>query len=131
MTRSLTDLKVLVVDDSKSMRRIVLRFLTSAGVSEIQEAKDGKAALEIMETFPADLLVSDLNMPRMNGLELLTLVREKEENSRLCFVMLTVEAVQKTMNLALKKGADSYIVKPVTESVFISEIKAALDRRRL
>jgi len=130
MTRSLTDLKVLVVDDSKSMRRIVLRFLTSAGVSEIQEAKDGKAALEIMETFPADLLISDLNMPRMNGLELLTLVREREENSRLCFVMLTVEAVQKTMNLALKKGADSYIVKPVTESVFISEIKAALDRRR-
>ena len=130
MTRSLENIRVLVVDDSKSMRRIVRKFLESAGVLEVVEAKDGKDALEMMGKSSVDLLVSDLNMPRMNGLELLAALRARGFSPGICFVMLTVEAVQKTMNLALESGADSYIVKPVTQTVFLGEIRAALARSR-
>ena len=123
------NITILIVDDSLSMRRIIRKFFENSGGTLIREAGDGRAALEILETWPADLVVSDLNMPRMNGLELLDAVRQREAGAgRSCFVMLTVEAIQKTMNKALEKGADSYIVKPVTEKVFIEEVLAALER---
>lgn len=128
MHPELKDLRVLVVDDSRAMRRIVKGFMDDTGVKEIVEAAHGRAALEIMAVTPVDLVVCDLNMPVMNGLELLQAVRAGGQEN-LCFVMLTVEAVQKTMNQSLALGADSYIVKPVTKAVFLDEVRQVLSRR--
>lgn len=126
--RELSELTVLLVDDSRAMRRIIRRFLEHAGACTILEAGHGEAALEILTARPVDLVVCDLNMPVMNGMELLKTVRSRGWEN-LSFVMLTVEAVQKTMNQALEKGADSYIVKPVTREVFLAEIMAVLERK--
>ena len=135
MSGDLKDSTVIIVDDSNTMRRIIRRFLENSGTGMILEAKDGKQALDIIRGETVDLVVSDLNMPRMDGLELLDAIRSTEaqkagQGHRVCFIMLTVEAVQKTMNLALEKGADSYIVKPVTERVFIEAVMSAMDCSR-
>ena len=127
MTGRLSDLRVLVVDDSRSMRRIVRRFLENNGVKTIAEARHGRSAMEEIQSETPDLIISDLNMPVMNGMELLTAVRSEHAFHAIPFIMLTVEAIQKTMNQALERGVDAYIVKPVTEALFIQEIKKVLD----
>lgn len=124
----LSDLRTLVVDDSTSMRRIVRRFLENHGVRKIAEAENGRDALELIQFQPLDLIVSDLNMPVMNGMDLLTAVRSDASFKAVPFIILTVEAVQKTMNQALAIGADAYIVKPVTENLFIQEVVRVLSQ---
>ena len=126
MSTQISELRVLVVDDSRSMRRIMRRFLENSGVRKIAEAEHGRAAMERIEFQPLDLIISDLNMPVMDGMALLTAVRSDPSYQDIPFVMLTVEAVQKTMNQALAKGADAYIVKPVTEHLLIQEVKRVL-----
>jgi two-component system chemotaxis response regulator CheY len=108
------------------MRRIIRSYLEKNRVTRIAEAGNGRAAMDLVKFQPLDLIVSDLNMPVMNGMELLEALKADPVFQKICFIMLTVEAIQKTMNQALVLGADSYIVKPVTEIVFIREIKAAL-----
>jgi len=126
MTVGFEDLRVLIVDDSRSMRRIIRGFLERSGVSRIAEAENGQEALDLVRFQTLDLIVSDLNMPVMTGMELLKTLKSDRKLHGICFVVLTVEAVQKTMNRAMGMGADSYVVKPVTEGVFIKEVKRAL-----
>lgn len=123
-------LRILIVDDSLSMRRIVRRFLENSGCGHVLEAGDGLAALDVLAAEPVDLIVSDFHMPRMDGMAFLEQVKESPEYRDIPFVMLTVEAIQKSMNQALSMGVDSYIVKPVTESVFISELARVLAERQ-
>ena len=127
MTVPLSELRVLVVDDSRSMRRIVRRFLENNGVRKIAEAEHGRSAMDLVQFQPLDLIVSDLNMPVMNGMELLIAVRADPSLHGIPFIILTVEAIQATMNQALKEGVDAYIVKPVTEHLFIQEVKRVLN----
>ena len=126
MTYVFEDLRVLIVDDSRSMRRIIRGFLESSGISRIAEAENGRDAMDLVRFQALDLIVSDLNMPVMTGMELLEILRSDSEFDGITFVILTVEDIQKTMNRALERGADSYIVKPVTEDLFIREIRRAL-----
>lgn len=126
MTQQFSDLRFLVIDDSRSMRRIVRKFLENSGVTRIAEADNGQSALEIIRFQPLDMIISDLNMPVMSGMELLEILKAEPELENICFIMLTVEAIQKTMNQALKMGADAYIVKPVTEKLFIEQLKQVL-----
>ncbi len=128
MTNQLSALRFLVVDDSRSMRRIVRRFLQNNGVTKIAEAGNGQSALELVQFQPLDMIISDLNMPVMDGMEFLENVKMDPEFQDVHFIMLTVEAVQKTMNQALEIGADAYIVKPVAEELFIRELKNVLNR---
>ncbi|OGR22578.1 MAG: hypothetical protein A2277_01435 [Desulfobacterales bacterium RIFOXYA12_FULL_46_15] len=115
--------RILIVDDSYAMLRIVKKFFKNNGFHHILEANDGIEALEMIQTENTiRLIVSDLNMPRMNGLELLKIIKEDHRTKNIPFVMLTVEAIQRTMNKAIGMGVDSYIVKPVTEKTFINEI---------
>ena len=127
MTRTLEDVRVLIVDDSSAMRRIVRRYLEKANVTRIAEAGNGQAALDLVRFQTLDLIVSDLNMPVMNGMELLKILKTDSQLKHICFVMLTVEAIQKTMNRAMKIGADAYIVKPISETLFIKAIKQTLN----
>ncbi len=123
MTSQLSELRVLVVDDSRSMRRIVRQFLGNNGITKIAEAGNGQVAMELVQFQPLDMIVSDLNMPVMDGMEFLKNVKADPEFQTIPFIMLTVEAVQKTMNQALEIGADAYIVKPIDKDKLIEEIK--------
>ncbi|MCP3876636.1 MAG: response regulator [Desulfobacteraceae bacterium] len=116
------DMKILIVDDSMSMRRIVIKFLKNNGFQNCIEAKDGVEALDIVQNDPIDFIVSDLNMPNMNGLEFLKIVKHDSHTKHIPFIMLTVEAIQKTMIKAVTLKVDSYIVKPITEKIFIDEM---------
>ncbi len=126
MSHGFEDLRVLIVDDSRSMRRIIRKYFENSGVSRIAEAENGRAALDLLRFQDLDLIVSDLNMPVMTGLELLKELKQDSELHGICFVILTVEANQRTMNRALALGADAYIIKPVTEDLFIQEIRQYL-----
>ncbi len=116
------NMKILIVDDSRTMRRIVIKFLNNNGFENLVEAAHGKDALEILQDAPIDLIISDLNMPVMDGLEMLEIIKQDDRTKDIPFIMLTVEAIQKTMNKALALNVDSYIVKPVSESLFINEM---------
>lgn len=116
------NIQILIVDDSLSMRRILRNFLKNNGFHNLMEARNGVKALDIIEKEPIDLIISDLNMPNMNGLQLLQTVKADKTTKSIPFIMLTVEAIQKTMNKAISLKVDSYIVKPVTEKIFINEM---------
>lgn len=120
------DMPILIVDDSTSMRRIVMKFLENAGFNRFVEAEDGNQALDAVKKQTIDLIISDLNMPNMDGLEFLRIVKADANLKDIPFVMLTVEAIQKTMNTALSMGVDSYIVKPITENLFVNELKRVI-----
>lgn len=119
-------MKILVVDDSHAMRRVVKTYFANAGFRNLQEAEEGAQALEIIRNQAVKLVVSDLNMPGMDGFELLKAVREDSRTRDIPFIILTVEAIQKNMNKALAMRADSYIVKPVSEKIFIDEVLRVL-----
>jgi two-component system chemotaxis response regulator CheY len=123
MENSDFNIQILIVDDSHSMLRIIKKFFENNGFHHILEATNGIEALEIIQNENAiHLIVSDLNMPRMNGFELLKIVKKDTRTKNIPFVILTVEAIQRTMNKAIAMGVDSYIVKPVTEKLFMDEI---------
>ena len=121
------EMKILIVDDSSSMRRVVRRFLENNDFCNLIEAKDGVEALAAVQNNDVELIISDLNMPKMDGLELLKTIKEDDRTQKVPFIMLTVEAIQKTMNKAIALQVDSYIVKPVSEHVFIAEMMRVLE----
>ncbi len=119
--------KILIVDDSLSMRRIIRKFLANNGFTHVLEAGNGSKALEIIHSTQVDLIVSDLHMPIMDGMAFLERIKANAKTRDIRFIMLTVEATQKTMNKALSMAVDSYIVKPVTEKVFMEELMRVIN----
>ncbi len=109
-----TNMKVLVVDDFATMRRIVKNILTQLGFKNIIEADDGATAVDLLKTQKVDLIISDWNMPKMTGLELLQHVRADPAMANTPFVMVTAEAQQDNIILAVKAKVSQYIVKPFT-----------------
>lgn len=107
------DIKILVVDDFPTMRKIVKSVLKQLGLSNITEAEDGAEALGILKsdnTF--EFVVSDWNMPNMTGIELLKAVRAEAALKHLPFLMITAEAEKDNIVEAVRSGVSSYIVKP-------------------
>ncbi len=115
-------MKILVVDDSSTMRRIITNTLKRIGHSDIEEAEDGKDALKQMETHPIELLITDWNMPIMNGLQLVENVRAK--NKKIPILMVTTNAAKDDVIAALKAGVNNYVVKPMTPETLEEKIKA-------
>ncbi len=107
--------KVLIVDDSTTMRKIVMRSLRQAGISvaEVKEAGDGVQGMEALKQGEVDLILSDVNMPNMNGLEFVEKVRQ-ELGDKPPIVMITTEGGEDFIAQALSKGANGYIKKPFT-----------------
>ena len=109
------DLKILVVDDFPTMRRIVKTLLRQNGYNNFVEAEDGEKALEMLHAEPdIEFIVSDWNMPNMTGLELLKTVRADPKLKHLPFLMVTAEAEKENIIEAVKSGVNNYIVKPFT-----------------
>ncbi len=107
-------MKVLVVDDFATMRRIVKNILTQLGYKNIIEADDGATAVDILKKEKVDMIISDWNMPKMTGLELLKYVRADAGLANTPFIMVTAEAQQDNIILAVKAKVSQYIVKPFT-----------------
>ena len=107
-------MKILVVDDFATMRRIIKNILTQLGFKNIIEADDGTTALDVLKSEKIGLIVSDWNMPKMTGLDLLKAVRADASLTNTPFIMVTAEAQQDNIILAVKAKVSQYIVKPFT-----------------
>jgi two-component system chemotaxis response regulator CheY len=105
---------VLVVDDFKTMRRIVRGCLKDMGFSEIDEAEDGRLALQMLQKKGYQLIISDWNMPNMMGIDLLKAVRSDTRLKAIPFLMLTAESQKENVLEAARAGVSNYIVKPFT-----------------
>ena len=115
-------MRILVVDDSSTMRRIIGTALKDVGLRNKVTADDGDTAWEILQRGNVDLILSDHKMPRMSGQELLRLVRESEDFKDLPFIMITAEAFRDNVMNAIKLGVSNYIVKPFTAEQLLEKI---------
>ncbi|SER78637.1 two-component system, chemotaxis family, response regulator CheY [Nitrosomonas sp. Nm51] len=111
------NLKFLVVDDFSTMRRIVRNLLKELGFINVDEAEDGAVALRKLQDGNYDFVVSDWNMPNMDGLTMLQSVRADERLNKIPVLMVTAEAKKENIIAAAQAGASGYIVKPFTAAV--------------
>ncbi len=120
-------MKILIVDDSKAMRMIVVRTLRKAGYGnhETKEAADGKLGLDIVHEWAPDVIISDWNMPNMNGLEFLQAL--KAENFPGLFGFVTTEGSPKMREAAMDAGAEFLVTKPFTAQSFQTELGTILN----
>ncbi len=116
------NMKILVVDDFATMRRIVKNILTQLGFKNIIEADDGTTALDVLKTEKIGLIISDWNMPKMTGLDLLKAVRADASMANTPFIMVTAEAQQDNIILAVKAKVSQYIVKPFTAETLAEKL---------
>ncbi|MBY0465733.1 MAG: chemotaxis response regulator CheY [Burkholderiales bacterium] len=110
------DLRFLIVDDFSTMRRIVRGLLKEIGYVDADEAEDGAAALNKLRNGRFDFVVSDINMPNMNGFQLLKEIKSDDKLKHIPVLMVTAEARKEDIVLAAQSGAAGYIVKPFTKA---------------
>lgn len=116
------DMRVLVVDDFSTMRRIIKNILRQLGFNNVVEADDGTSAWDVLNKDKIDFIISDWNMPQMTGIDLLRKVRASEEFCDLPFLMVTAEAQQENIIEAVQAKVSNYIVKPFTADVMKQKI---------
>jgi len=120
-------LKLLVVDDSSTMRRIIKNTLARLGYKDVLEGADGVEGWNVLDSNPEiDMLITDWNMPEMNGLELVKKVRADDRFIDLPIIMVTTEGGKAEVITALKAGVNNYIVKPFTPQVLKEKLGAVM-----
>ena len=122
------DIKILIVDDFATMRKVVRNLLKQSGYENIIEAEDGVTAMRVLKTQKIDFVISDWNMPNMSGIELLKAVRADEDISKTPFLMVTAEALQDNVVAAVKAGVSNYIVKPFTAEILNEKIQKIMEK---
>ena len=115
-------MKIMLVDDSNTMRRIQRNALEQAGLADIVEAVDGKDAYEKLSVTEVGLILLDINMPNMNGMELLRKIRATDQFKNTKVIMCTSESEKQKIVDAMKAGANNYIVKPFTPKVLKTKL---------
>ena len=125
------ELRVLVVDDFSTMRRIVRNLLKESGYTEADEAEDGVAALQKLRNSNFDFVVSDINMPNMNGFQLLMEIKKDEKLKHIPVLMVTAEARKEDIVMAAQQGAAGYIVKPFTKATLEDKVNLILTKMGL
>ena len=123
-----TDMKFLIVDDFSTMRRIVRGLLKEIGYNNAEEAEDGSVALNMLKNSKFDFIVSDINMPVMNGFELLSAVKADDALKHLPVLMVTAEARKEDIVRAAKDGAAGYIVKPFTKATLDEKVQKIMQK---
>jgi len=117
-------LKILVVDDSSTMRRIIINTLSRIGYTNVVEAEHGKAGLEKLAQGGVEMIVTDWNMPEMDGLEFVKVVREGDGS--IPILMVTTNAAKEDIVSALQAGVNNYVVKPFTPETLKEKIESLL-----
>jgi len=115
-------MKILVVDDSLTMRKIIVNSLSRLGFKEVVEAENGKKAFESLSKGGADLILTDWNMPEVSGLELVQMVRGNEALKKTPILMITTNSAKEEVVEALKAGVNNYLVKPFTPEALKEKI---------
>ena len=121
-------MKILIVDDFSTMRRIIKNLLRDLGFTNTAEADDGTTALPMLQSGNFDFLVTDWNMPGMNGIELLRAVRADERLKLLPVLMVTAEAKRDQIIEAAQAGVNGYVVKPFTAQALKEKIEKVFER---
>lgn len=121
-------IRILIVDDLSTMRKIIKTMLTQLGFTNTKEANDGDIALSMLEKGielgePFEFIISDWSMPKMSGLELVKKIRATESLKTVPFLMVTAEAEQGNVVIAVKAGVNNVIVKPFSVSIFKEKIE--------
>ncbi|MBL8289205.1 MAG: chemotaxis response regulator CheY [Rubrivivax sp.] len=123
-----TDLKFLIIDDFSTMRRIVRGLLKEMGCNNADEAEDGVVALNMLKSTKYDFVVSDINMPNMNGFDLLKAIKADESLKHLPVLMVTAEARKEDIVQAAQCGAAGYIVKPFTKATLEEKVHKIMQK---
>lgn len=121
-------MKILIVDDFSTMRRIIKNLLRDLGFTNTSEADDGSTALPMLKSGDFDFLVTDWNMPGMTGIELLKAVRADPKLSTLPVLMVTAEAKRDQIIEAAQAGVNGYVVKPFTAAALKEKIEKIFER---
>ena len=121
-------MKFLVVDDFSTMRRIVRNLLKELGFTKVDEAEDGQVALQKLNSLPFDFVVTDWNMPNMDGLTLLQNIRANPSLKHLPVLMITAEAKKENIIAAAQAGASGYIVKPFTAATLSEKLEKIFEK---
>jgi two-component system chemotaxis response regulator CheY len=121
-------LKVLIVDDQRSVRRVTRLALENFGVRMIHEAENGVAALQKALSQPIDLIISEFSMPEMDGLGLLRAVRGHPAVRKLPFILITRRGDRELVVVAAKAGVNDYLVKPFTEAVLRHKVEEVIGK---
>ena len=116
------NMKILIVDDFSTMRRIIRNILKQLEFINVEEAEDGSVAFEKLKDADYDLLITDWNMPNMTGLDLLKAIRANEKLKDLKVLLVTAEAEKENIIQAAQAGANEYVVKPFTADVLGQKI---------
>ena len=122
------DMNILIVDDFSTMRRIIKNLLRDLGFNNTSEADDGQTALPMLKSGKFDFLVTDWNMPGMDGLTLLKTVRSDEDLSNMPVLMVTAEAKREQIVIAAEAGVNGYVVKPFTAATLKEKIEKIFQR---
>lgn len=122
------NMKILVVDDFSTMRRIIKNLLKDLGFSNIQEADDGSTALPMLQQGDFDFVVTDWNMPGMQGIDLLRAIRADDSLKHLQVLMVTAEAKKEQIVAAAQAGVNGYVVKPFTAATLKEKLEKIFER---
>ena len=120
------ELRFLIVDDFSTMRRIVRNLLKESGYADADEAEDGAIALQKLRNSSFDFVVSDINMPNMNGFQLLGEIKKDDKLKHIPVLMVTAEARKEDIVMAAQQGAAGYIVKPFTKATLEDKVNNIL-----
>lgn len=120
-------MKFLVVDDSPTMRRIVVNSLKRIGYSEIVEAGNGEEGLEVLDP-SVEFVITDWNMPVMGGLDMVRAIRSSPDTASLPILMVTTRSVRDDIVQAAQAGVNNYVVKPFTPQVLKEKIESVLEK---
>ncbi|HEX4937665.1 MAG TPA: chemotaxis response regulator CheY [Candidatus Kapabacteria bacterium] len=122
------NMKILIVDDFSTMRRIIKNLLRDLGFTNTQEADDGSSALPLLKASDFDFLITDWNMPGMTGIDLLKAVRSDDKLKSLPVLMVTAEAKREQIIEAAQAGVNGYVVKPFTAQALKEKIEKIFER---
>ncbi len=121
-------MKILVVDDFSTMRRIIKNLLKDLGFTNIQEADDGSTALPMLQQSDFDFVITDWNMPGMQGIDLLRAIRADDNLKHLPVLMVTAEAKKEQIVAAAQAGVNGYVVKPFTAATLKEKLEKIFER---
>ncbi|ADD69602.1 response regulator receiver protein [Denitrovibrio acetiphilus DSM 12809] len=117
---------IITVDDSSTMRRIIKNTLTKLGFTNVLEAANGVEGLDVLAKNDVDMIITDWNMPEMDGLTFVKTIRSKEEYKETPILMVTTEAAKEDILTALRSGVNNYVVKPFTPDTLQEKVNKLL-----